>query len=156
MKFKYIEIDREEYSRLNEIEYKKQWEKKEIVNFLANFTYKIHESCSADYTILIDEDIEILYFEILSFIKNQDYKVPKTSREKANSEKLIQFAENYKKENSSTLSEEDITRVDFKVFSELHKPLYDILEFRKYSIDGIIFNKKSIGYEVYLEFKRMI
>lgn len=156
MEFKYLKIDKEEYSRLDEIEYKKPWEKKEIIHFLANFTFKIYENGSLGYKISIDEDIEILYFEILSFIKNTDYNVPKTSSEKKHSEKLIKFGETYKNENITKFSEDDIKRIDVKIFTELNKPLYRVLEFRQISRDGLIFNKKSIGYEVYLEFKRKI
>lgn len=131
MEFKKIVFDADKFYTLQNDD--------EKIDFLTAFTVAISKTKEIDYSTFLIEEIDNHYFEIINFIKNEKYQAIKSADDIKNLLKIIKAYPQFE------------NQIDFSYTS-----LYKILELGWETMDGFKFNKKKIGYKVFLEFKRRI
>ena len=148
MEFKKIDFEKEKFSQLTT--------EKEKINFLTKFTLDLINTVEINYKTLLPEEIDDLFFNVITFTEKNDYKRNSTSEEIVNLTNFVKldYMRDATKNENETLMEYFIRkRPDL-----LLRPIRDLLEFRVFQPEngGLIYVKNKIGYKVFLEYKRAI
>ena len=148
MEFKKIVFDKDNFSKLTT--------EKEQISFLTTFITDLINTVEINYKTLLPEEIDDLFFNVISFTGKNDYKRNSTSEEIVNLTNFVKldYMRDATKNENETLMEYFIRkRPDL-----LLRPIRDLLEFRVFQPEngGLIYVKNKIGYKVFLEYKRAI
>lgn len=159
MEFKKIDFHKDKFSQLTT--------EKDEIKFLTAFVLDLINTAEIDYSNLLHEEIDYIYFRVVLFIERNNYKRNSTEDETERIKRFIkQIYESWKSEDKSKqkFKPEESKPIENETFEDyftrlhqkqLTKPLKDFLECRLDTGTGrVTFAKTKIAYKVFLEVKR--